>query len=242
MTVTVLGCNGPYPAPGGATTGYLISAGKAKILLDCGSGVLSRLMGICDPQDISCILLSHMHYDHMADMPVLGYYFEVNGGMKDIYIPAEEKSEKRNMISGLVYHIHDLPDEGCIEGIRISTLPVRHPVPCRAIRLEYDGRVFVYTGDTNECPELTAFCRDADVLLADSAFTDAQWADTKPHMSAGICGKLAAEAHVRRLYLTHMNPRNDKALLTQEAERGYKLSGGQDAQIDAVHTGMIITV
>ena len=45
MRLTVLGNNGPYPAPGGACSGYLLESdsGETKILLDCGTGVLSRL-------------------------------------------------------------------------------------------------------------------------------------------------------------------------------------------------------
>ena len=41
MELTILGMNGPFPAPGSATSGYLLTAGKARIALDMGSGVLS---------------------------------------------------------------------------------------------------------------------------------------------------------------------------------------------------------
>ena len=38
MKLTVLGCNGPYPAPGGACSGYLLQEGDTGVLLDCGAG------------------------------------------------------------------------------------------------------------------------------------------------------------------------------------------------------------
>lgn len=39
MKLTVLGKYGPYPAVGGATSGYLLETGKASFVLDMGSGV-----------------------------------------------------------------------------------------------------------------------------------------------------------------------------------------------------------
>ena len=41
MKLTVLGCNGPYPAAGGACSGYLLETGDTRVLLDCGAGALA---------------------------------------------------------------------------------------------------------------------------------------------------------------------------------------------------------
>ena len=45
MRLTILGNNGPYPAPGGACSGYLVESdsGNTRILIDCGTGVLASL-------------------------------------------------------------------------------------------------------------------------------------------------------------------------------------------------------
>ena len=43
MKLTVLGASGGFPAPGGATSGYLLSYDDRNILIDCGSGVLGNL-------------------------------------------------------------------------------------------------------------------------------------------------------------------------------------------------------
>lgn len=50
MKLTVLGCNGPYPAPGGACSGYLLQEGDTGVLLDCGAGVLAQLEKHMPPQ------------------------------------------------------------------------------------------------------------------------------------------------------------------------------------------------
>ena len=77
MKLTILGKYGPYPAAGGACSGYLIEQGGNHVLIDCGSGVLSRLQQVCKIHDLSAIVLSHLHSDHMADMLVLRYALEI---------------------------------------------------------------------------------------------------------------------------------------------------------------------
>ena len=45
MRLTVLGCNGPYPAPEGACSGYLVEAEGAALQLDLGSNDVGSLAG-----------------------------------------------------------------------------------------------------------------------------------------------------------------------------------------------------
>ena len=73
MKLTVLGKYGPYPAANGATSGYLLQSGNENVLIECGSGVLSRLQRFVALNDLSAIVLSHLHSDHMADMLILRY-------------------------------------------------------------------------------------------------------------------------------------------------------------------------
>lgn len=68
MKVTVLGSGTPEPYARRASSGYLIETQDQKILLDCGGGVVSRLLEIgVEPSDIDTLVLSHLHSDHMID-------------------------------------------------------------------------------------------------------------------------------------------------------------------------------
>ena len=73
MKLTVLGCNGPYPEPDGACSGYLLESGETRVLIDCGTGTLARLTAIMPPEKLDAVILSHLHYDHMSDMLPLIY-------------------------------------------------------------------------------------------------------------------------------------------------------------------------
>ena len=75
MILKILGNNGPYPAPGGACSGYLLQSdsGDTRILIDCGPGVLSRMMTEDCLDTLDAVVLSHLHYDHMSDMLPMQY-------------------------------------------------------------------------------------------------------------------------------------------------------------------------
>ena len=73
MDLMVIGCDGTYPSANGACSGYLVRAGDARILMDCGSGVMSKLMALMDPARLSAVILTHWHNDHASDMLVLRY-------------------------------------------------------------------------------------------------------------------------------------------------------------------------
>ena len=68
MELTILGRYGPLPAAGGATSAYCVASAGTRILLDFGTGALSRTGGGLSGVDADAIVLSHLHYDHIADI------------------------------------------------------------------------------------------------------------------------------------------------------------------------------
>ena len=68
MKLTILGSGSPEPYVRRASSGYLIEVGKDCILLDCGGGVFDNLLRSGRlPSQISHIVFSHLHSDHMMD-------------------------------------------------------------------------------------------------------------------------------------------------------------------------------
>ena len=218
MKLTVLGCNGPYPAAGGACSGYLLENAGTRVLLDCGTGVLARLTAIMPPEELDAIVLSHLHYDHMSDMLPLIYRMQGKGRMP-VFMPGEP-AQVRSLLEG-AFEVRDLAAGGQIGSLMLKTLPVRHPAPCFATRFEAGETAFCYTGDTNVCEGLAAFAEDCDLLLADGCFTDSLWAEAKPHMSARLAAETAACAGAKRLVLTHFTPGISTNALLAEARAAY---------------------
>lgn len=217
MRVHVLGCHGPWPCANGATSGYLMEKDGKYILMDCGSGVLGKLMALCDPAKLEGILLSHLHFDHASDLNVLRYYLEKMGKTLDVYIPGEDTSPMRELLCAPAFRVIPYPEKITLAGLDITVFPVRHPVPCRAMRISDGEKVFVYTGDTNDCPGLSDFAKDADAILADATFLQAEWKETLPHMSAKGAAEMACQAGAKALYLTHLPVGHAPETLEKEA-------------------------
>ncbi len=235
MKLTVLGNNGPFPAPGGACSGYLLSSesGKTNLLLECGSGVLARLAKYTEIQKLDGILLSHLHFDHMSDMTVLKYVLQFSTMKRNLLVvsPAQPAKVFEMMEDPHLDFIE--PRDLTIGEMRLSFVPATHPVPAVSIKIECDGAVFVYTGDTNVNPFLELFADDADLLLADAGLTTAQWSESAPHLSARHCGEIAKNARAKALLLTHIRPGNDPEALLDEARAQYPAA--QLAQPEATY-------
>lgn len=222
MRLHILGCHGPYPCPNGATSGYLLSLPKGNVLIDCGAGVMGRLIALCDPAELKAIILTHAHYDHMSDLYVMKYYLDRAKSTLPVYLPrAAMDSPVAETLGGGAFKLRPLEELTEVAGAEISCLPVRHPVPACAVKVVAEGKTFVYTGDTNTCDALSSFAQDADLLLADGALTDAQWSDAAPHMSARLAAQTAAQATVKRLIITHLIPENVPSTLLREAREAF---------------------
>lgn len=73
MELTILGGSAAGPNPGDASAGYLVRSGETALLLDCGSGVVSRLRAHGDERTLRAVILSHLHSDHTLDLVALRY-------------------------------------------------------------------------------------------------------------------------------------------------------------------------
>lgn len=226
MKVTVLGYYGGYPANGIGTSSYLIESNGFHLLMDCGSGALLSLEKVLDPLQLDAVILSHYHHDHVADVGVLQYYWQLHNERPNqqtlpIYGPTADPlmfgsltwphaSEGKGYAPADVLHIGPLT---------ISFLPMKHPVPAFGMRIVENptGETLVFTADTAYIPELVPFVKHADLLMTDTNFFDDK-TGTKWHMTAGESGKLAADAQVHRLMLTHLPQEGDLTTLKQEAQ------------------------
>ncbi len=220
MRLHVLGYNGPFPESNGATSGYLLEAADTLVQFDLGSGVLSRLLARTPVEALDALFLSHWHYDHASDLLPLIYLLQASGHSLTVYAPADPGAELRKIVGDIpLLRLRTVGpgDVLTVGALTVRVCPARHPVPTVGFRVEDGHSVFGYTGDTNTLPELAACYRGCDLLLADGLFPEKAWSADKPHLSAALAGRLGAEAGVRALVITHLNPFFSPAVLLQEA-------------------------
>jgi len=90
MKLTILGSGTPEAYVRRASSGYLIETGDDKILFDCGGGVFDNLLRAGHaPSDVTHIVFSHLHSDHMMDYARLVHAaWDEGGAPMRVYGPA----------------------------------------------------------------------------------------------------------------------------------------------------------
>ena len=103
----------------------------------------------------------------------------------------------------------------------ITASQVVHPITAYGLRVESEGAVLVYSGDTGPCPELVELAAGADLLLAESAFVESADNPVDLHLTGKQAGAAATEAGAARLVLTHIPPWHDVEVCLKEARESY---------------------
>lgn len=204
MKLTLIGIYGPYPAPGKGCSSYLVEDGETKILLDCGSGSLSRYRALFPGDlDLNAIVLSHMHADHAGEIDLFRYMLEFGHGKTPLPVLAPELENLRSSVFAPV-RTED-GTEVSIGSLSLRFFAVSHAVSTMGVRITgSDGHSLFYTGDTGWFEGLCDAAKDADLLLADACL----WDESNPkalknHMTVRQIETLRKRANCKRAVLTH---------------------------------------
>ena len=198
------------------------------VLLDCGSGVLTLLQNYIDLEQLDAVVLSHYHWDHIADIGCLQYASRVlmDLGKRpeplDIYGHGEDKHF--NHLSYLSYckaHAYDTEN-----GLQLGDLDFTfsrnvHPDPCFSMRIEENAKVLVYIADTEWTDDLVKIAQGADLLLCESSLYDEYIGRIPGHLTSGEAGAVASAGGVKQLVLNHLPHFGDHRLLVDQARKKF---------------------
>ncbi len=227
LKLTVLGFLGGYPSHGDGTSSYLLEADGFKLLIDFGSGALLSLEKITDPLTIDAMILTHYHNDHIADVGVMQYYWQLHAERpREAVLPIYGHQEDQQHFDSLDWpkstkKVAYNPDaELKIGPFKIIFQKTHHPVTAYALRIEEikTGKVLAFTADSAYFEGLKEICKDADLLLTDTNFfsnkTGQKW-----HMTTAETGKLATDSNVKKVLLSHLPEDNDTDRLINETKK-----------------------
>lgn len=229
MKLRVIGHWGGYPKADGATSCYMLEKDDFTLVLDFGSGALSKLQKYKSIDEIDAVLLSHYHHDHVADIGVLQYakliQYYVTGAenILPIYGHREDVTAFDSLHSAYTKGVaYDPEDELTIGPFHIRFLKTKHPVPCFGMRITDQEKTIVYTADTSYQDEWIPFSKDADLLITDCNYYADQDGSAAGHMTSKEGGKIAEEAGAKQLILSHLPQFGDLNQLAEEARAVYK--------------------
>jgi ribonuclease BN (tRNA processing enzyme) len=135
-------------------------------VLALDAGGLTSSLTLSEQLGVKAVLITHRHYDHVKDLPLLAMNRSLNGKTIDVYC-LEDTAEaiSASLLGGALYP-HFLVENGNgritvrlnivkpylkvqIDNYSIIPVPVPHSVPAVGYRISgKGGKSFFYTGDT----------------------------------------------------------------------------------------------
>jgi ribonuclease BN (tRNA processing enzyme) len=224
LQLTPIGTSPAWYNPGEPNSGFLLEADGRRVLVDCGSGVVSRyltLFGADAP--IDAVVISHVHADHCLDLVPLKYGIALGtlDWRPELWLPPGARRRLDRLVSTWdggadffdeAFDVREYaPGEPFdVAGFACSSIEVPHYVESHALRVEHDGSSFGYTADLGPCEHIVPFMQGVDLLLAEAALPeDADLSEPKRgHLMAREAGQIAADAGAHSLLLTHVPVEN----------------------------------
>jgi ribonuclease BN (tRNA processing enzyme) len=237
VDVTVVGSGTAAPRLRRRQSCVVVRAGGETLVFDLGSGAVRGMVRAgLDPFAVDRVFFTHFHPDHTVDVVPLMFALKYGSGEereRPLKLYGPEPFEEffgrianvwgEWMLGGYPTEILSLP-RACpspldLPGCRLIWAPAEHRPESIAYRLEGASGAFVYTGDTEYSESVVELARGADTLLIECSFPDE--APVPSHLTPSGVARIATEAGVGRVVLTHVYPPADELDLVAEVGRGY---------------------
>lgn len=233
IKVTVLGSGTCVPRPDRASPGFYLEVGKTKILLDCGSGIVRQLVRADkDYRDIDLIIISHLHADHTSDLAAffnaLNYTPDFDRKKDILVLGGRGFKEFFGRLVRAFPHIQPRPNTYKIEvfeckkvdklpDFTLETIQGNHDSSSILIKLKAFKKSIVYTGDTGYDPTIVTLAKESDLLISECSYPEER--KVKDHLTPRLAGKIAENADVKTLLLTHFYPQIDKTDIKTQVKK-----------------------
>lgn len=237
----ILGCRAGSPTPDSPCSGYLLETPTGRLLVDCGPGIAARLAADVGRAAVDAVVITHVHADHSLDLVALAYALQFphpRGRRVPLWLPAD--SLDRVAMLDEVYGIPTLPDlarpiatafdpqplvldgstvHEVLPGVQLTAHAARHAVPSAALSIRCDGATVAFSSDTGWADGVVAAATGADLFVCEATYATAtpEELETHGHLTGELAGRLAREAGVRSLLLTHLADPEDAPVIVEQA-------------------------
>jgi ribonuclease Z len=212
----------------GAST--LVEAGGVRLLFDCGRGATLRLTQVGVPiGSISRLFLTHLHSDHVIQIPDLLLTGWAGGGRTiplEVWGPDGTRDMMDHIQEAFAFDIHMRRDvdekrpgdgikvlshdiqQGVVfdqQGVKVTAFVVDHGLltPAFGYRVDYRGRSVVLSGDTRFSENLIRFAQGVDVLVHEVVDAETNVEGARRHTTPEQAGELFSRVKPRLAVYSH---------------------------------------
>jgi len=248
------------------------TGGADYVLCDMGSGLRpfgqAAMAQRAGKAQTFHIFMSHLHWDHIMGLPffvpafipgnrviVYGSHRELESALRRQQEPPSFPVGFDTIFEGRIEFRHlepGVPQD--IAGLRVTTMLQRHTGDSYGYRFEAQGKVLVYSTDSEHpladpahTERFVNFFRDADLVIFDAMYSLADAISVKAdwgHSSNVVGVELCQLANVRHLCMTHHEPVFDDAAIEAmlaETRRLEEITRSAAAlQVSAAYDGLEI--
>lgn len=235
--LVVLGASNALASERSTNTHMVIQTAQRLLLIDAVDNPVVRLRqaGFDATHELTDLVLTHFHPDHVSGVPALLMDMWLLGRKKalDIYGLEDTLTRVKKMLN--LYEWQTWPEfyevrfhqimemtESTVlldaDDLRLEAAAVKHIVPTIGLRVLFkpEDKIWAYSCDTEPCDSVVQLSGGADVLFHEAS--GAMYG----HSSAGQAGAIARQAEVGALYLIHYDTQEDHSeQLRQEASAAF---------------------
>lgn len=228
VTLQILGSGGPFAGDCRASSGYLVWAkGRPLVMIDAGGGTYLRLQQAeARIGDIKLIGISHFHPDHASDLPALLWsdFYNTRSSPLVVSGPSGEGAAGLkgflNVLNKMIYPTNAFSRVSQVEvepdkdspiniykdsEVEVTAIGVNHLVlPTLAYKVKINNISIGFGSDQLlDNPAFTKFVQGVDILVLHLAVSEDADAVSNIHAKPSVVGKIAHEAGVSTLVLSH---------------------------------------
>ncbi len=232
MKLTILGSGTCVPSLERSSPSNFLKIFNKNAIIDFGPGTMHQLLKVkIDYKDIDFVFLTHFHSDHISELrsfiQALNCTPNFNRkkdliligpvGFKNFYKRTINSKPRPNTFR---IKIKEIKKNLAFGGFKVECIKTVHNIESVAYKFTEKTKSIVITGDCDYDNNLIKFSKNSNVLLAECSF--ANGTKVRGHLIPSECGRIAGQANVGKLVLTHLYPLSTNEVRLKETKKLFR--------------------
>ena len=232
MKLIILGSGTCVPSLKRSAPANFLKILNNNILVDCGSGALHQLIKVgLSYKDIDFVFITHFHPDHICELNALILALSHTPdydrkkdlvlvgptGFKKYYDQKIGQKPRPN-----TYHIkiREIKKKMKFNGFAVEAEKTIHSDESIAYKFTEKNKILTISGDCDFDNNLITFSKNSNLLLIECSFPNEM--KKVGHLIPSECGKIAKQAKVKKLVLTHLYLTSPEIIRLNQTKKIFK--------------------